>query len=80
MRMARGLATVVLALVAVGAVAPPAVASGSSEGHAATGYAQAFEGIPTYTVTITINDDGRLTIREVIDYDFGVVAEARDLP
>ena len=37
----------------------------------ATPASAGFESIPSYDVTLTINEDGTLTVNEVIDYDFG---------
>jgi hypothetical protein len=59
MRPGRLLAFVALAAMAFVLGAAPASAGFESES------------IPTYDVTITINDDGTLTVNEVIDYDFG---------
>jgi uncharacterized membrane protein YgcG len=69
MRLARTLA-------AIGVAAVFLVTAGVAQ-------AGAFESIHDYDVTITINDDGSLSIREVIQYDFGVVPKHgifRDIP
>jgi uncharacterized membrane protein YgcG len=54
-------------LLAVIALAAMAFALGAAP--ASAGFE--FESIPSYDVTITINDDGTLTVHEVIAYDFG---------
>jgi uncharacterized membrane protein YgcG len=66
-----------LLLAAVGVVAAFIVVS------CPTSSAGPFEAIHDYTTTITINDDGTLSIAEVIQYDFGVVPKHgiyRDIP
>ena len=56
---------------------------GGSLALGATPASAGFESIPSYDVTLTINDDGTLTVNEMIDYDFGVVPKHgifRDVP
>jgi uncharacterized membrane protein YgcG len=69
MRPTRLLAAIALAVVVL--------ASGGAA------HAQGFESIHDYGVTITINDDGTLSIKEVIQYDFGSTPRHgifRDIP
>ena len=75
MRPIRLLAAIALAVVVL--------TSGGAAQAAGAAQAQGFESIHDYAVTITINDDGTLSIKEVIQYDFGVVPQHgifRDIP
>jgi hypothetical protein len=80
MHLRRSLIVGALAVVAGAAVAfvagPTPTSASSSAGFE-------FESIPGYDVTITIDDDGTLAIREVIDYNFGSLSRHgifRDIP
>ncbi len=72
MRLGRAFAVVALATVVAGSLA-----------LGATPASAGFESIPSYDVTLTINEDGTLLVNEVIDYDFGSVPRHgifRDIP
>ena len=60
MRLGRVFAVVALATVVAGSLA-----------LGATPASAGLESIPSYDVTLTINEDGTLSVNEVIDYDFG---------